>query len=154
MIGYKLTNCNEFVRECNFQMPKTHRNGCRICVSTSSMKIWHFPNSMASMLYLEEVGWQENQPWDQSLSKVVKVPHILIIKWNRVTLESGIDVGQGITIGPGKIMKKNKRRALNKRRAWTKCANLCYKKPIKLENIHRPWEKFQNLINVGPLIRL
>ena len=88
MIGYKLTNCNEFVRECNFQMPKTHRNGCRICVSTSSMKIWHFPNSMASMLYLEEVGWQEKQPWDQSLSKVVKhirfpLTWVLLIKWNR-----------------------------------------------------------------------
>ena len=25
---------------------------------------------------------------------------------------------------------------------------------IKLENICRPWQKFQNLINVGPLIRL
>jgi hypothetical protein len=71
-----------------------------------------------------------------------------------ITLESGIDVGQGITVGPGKFVKKNKRRALNKHRAWTKCANLCYKKPIKLENICRPWEKIQNLINVGPLIRL
>ena len=70
------------------------------------------------------------------------------------TLESGIDVGQGITVGPGKFVKKNRRRALNKRRAWTKCANLCYKKPIKLENICRLWKKFQNLINVGPLIRL
>ena len=70
------------------------------------------------------------------------------------TLESWIDVGQGITVGPGKFAKKNKRRALNKSRAWTKCANLCNKKPIKLENICRPWEKFQNLINVGPLIRL
>ena len=74
------------------------------------------------------------------------------IPWNLRTLESGIDVGQGITVGPGKFVKKNKRRALNKRRAWTKCANLCYKKTIKLENIRRPWEKFQNLINVGPLI--
>ena len=55
------------------------------------------------------------------------------------TLESGIDVGQGITVGPGKFVKKNKRRALNKRRAWTKCANLCNKKPIKLENFWRPW---------------
>ena len=36
---------------------------------------------------------------------------------DRVTLESGIDVGQGITIGPGKLVKKNKRRAWNKRRA-------------------------------------
>ena len=70
------------------------------------------------------------------------------------TLESGIDVGQGITVGPGKFVKNNKRRALNKCRASTKCANLCYKKPIKLENICRPWGKFQNLINVGPLIRL
>ena len=60
-----------------------------------------------------------------------------------ITLESGIDVGQGINVGPGKFAKKNKRRA-----------NLCYKKPIKLENICRSWEKFQNLINVGPLIRL
>ena len=48
----------------------------------------------------------------------------------------------------------NKRRALNKHRAWTKCAKLCYKKPVKLENICRPWKKFQNLINVGSLIRL
>ena len=50
------------------------------------------------------------------------------------TLESGIDVGQGINVGPGKFVKKNKRRALNKHRA---CANLCYKKPIKLEKICR-----------------
>ena len=27
-------------------------------------------------------------------------------------------------------------------------------KTIKLEKICRPWKKFQNLINVGPLIRL
>ena len=68
---------------------------------------------------------------------------------NRVgTLESWIDVGQGITLGPGKFVKNNKRRA------WSKCANLCYKKPIKLENICRPRKKFQNLINVEPLIRL
>ena len=58
------------------------------------------------------------------------------LKWN--TLESGIDVGQGITVGPGKFVQKNKHRALNKHRAWTKYANLCYKKPIKLENICRP----------------
>ena len=45
--------------------------------STSSMKIWHFPNSMASMLYLEEVGWQEKQLWDQRLSKNLQVPLIL-----------------------------------------------------------------------------
>jgi hypothetical protein len=70
------------------------------------------------------------------------------------TLESGIDVGQGITVGSGKLVKKNKCRAWNNHRAWTKCANLCYKKPIKLENICRPCEKFQNLINVGPLIRM
>ena len=70
------------------------------------------------------------------------------------TLVSGIDVGQGINVGPGKFVKKNKRRALNKRRACTKCASLCYKKPIKFENICRTWEKFQNLISVGPLIRL
>ena len=57
------------------------------------------------------------------------------------TLESGIDVGQG-PIGPGKFVKKNKRRA------WTKCANLCYKNPIKLENICRPWEKFQKGIPI------
>ena len=73
---------------------------------------------------------------------------------NSHTLESGIDVGQGISVGPGKFVKKNKHRALNKRRASTKCANLCYKKTIKLENIYRPWKIFQNLINVGPLIRL
>ena len=71
-----------------------------------------------------------------------------------ITLDSGIDVGQGITVGPGKLFKKNKHRALNKHRAWTKCPNLCYKNPIKLENICRPWGKFQNLINLGPLIRL
>ena len=71
-----------------------------------------------------------------------------------LTLESGIDVGQGIPVGPGKFVKNNKRSALNKRRACTKCANLCYKKPIKLGNICRTWEKFQNLINIRPLIRL
>ena len=60
-----------------------------------------------------------------------------------LTLESGIDVGKGISIGPGKFVKKNKCRALNKPRAWRKCANLCYKKPIKLENICRPWKKFK-----------
>ena len=70
------------------------------------------------------------------------------------TLESGIDVGQGITVGPGKFVKNNKRRPLNKRRACKKCASLCYKKHIKFENICRTWEKFQNLISVGPLIRL
>ena len=43
---------------------------------------------------------------------------------------------------------------MNKRRARIKCANLCNKKPIKLETLCRPWSKFQNLINVGPLIRL
>ena len=66
------------------------------------------------------------------------------------TLESGIDVGQGINEGPGKFVKNNKHRALNKCRAWTKCAKLCCKKPIKLENICRPSKKFQILINVGP----
>ena len=55
-----------------------------------------------------------------------------------LTLESGIDIGQEKTLGPGKFVKKNKRRALNKRRAWTKCANLCNKNPIKLENFKRP----------------
>ena len=70
------------------------------------------------------------------------------------TLESGIDVRQGINVGHGKFVKKNKGRALNKRKAWKKCAKLCYKKFIKLENICKPWNKFQNLINVGPLIRL
>ena len=75
-----------------------------------------------------------------------------VLKTN--TLESGIDVGQGIIVGPEKFVKKNKHWTLNKRRAWTKCAKLCYKKTIKLENICRPWKKFQNLINVGPLIRL
>ena len=29
-----------------------------------------------------------------------------------------------------------------------------YKKNIKLENICRPWKKFQNLINIGSLIRV
>ena len=71
-----------------------------------------------------------------------------------LTLESGIVVGQGIYVGPGKLVLKNKHRALNKRRAWTKCAKLCYEKTIKLENICRPWKKFQNFINIGPLIRL
>ena len=42
--------------------------------------------------------------------------------------------------------------ALNKHRALTKCAKLCYKKPITHENICRPGRKFLNLINVGPLI--
>ena len=70
------------------------------------------------------------------------------------TLESLIDVGQGINVGPGKFVKKNKHRALNKRRALTKSEKLCYKKSIKLENICRSWKKFQNLINVAPLIRL
>ena len=37
-------------------------------------------------------------------------------------------------------MVSNEHRALNKDR--------------KLENIRSPWKKFQNLINVGPLIRL
>ena len=67
-------------------------------------------------------------------------------------LESGIDVGQGINVGPGTFVKKNKRRALNKRRARTKCAKLCYKKPIKLGDICRLRKKFQNIINVGHLI--
>ena len=58
---------------------------------------------------------------------------------NALFLESGIDVGQGITAGLGKFAKKNKRRALNKRRAGTKCANLCNKKTIKLENFCRAW---------------
>ena len=71
-----------------------------------------------------------------------------VTKWKVHTLESGIDVGQGINVGPGKFVKRNKRRA------QTKCAKLCYKKPIKLENICRPWKKFQHLINVGSLIRL
>ena len=53
------------------------------------------------------------------------------------TLEFGIDVRQGINVGPGKFGNKDKRRAL-----------------IKLENIHSPWKKFQNLLKVGPLIRL
>ena len=74
--------------------------------------------------------------------------------WNAITLESGIDIGQGISIGPGKFVKIYKCRALNKRRAWTKCAKLCYKNPIKHENICRPWKKFQSLINVWPFIRL
>ena len=84
----------------------------------------------------------------------VKVVVLNAISKITPTLESRIDVGQGITVGPGKFVKNNKRRALNKRRACTKCASLCYKKPIKFENICRTWEKFQNLISVGPLIRL
>ena len=32
----------------------------------------------------------------------------------RITLESGIDVGQGINVGPGKFGKSNKRRVFNK----------------------------------------
>ena len=56
--------------------------------------------------------------------------------------------------GPGKFVKKNKCRAFNKRRAGTKCTKIMLQKNIKLENISRPWKKFQNLINVGPLIRL
>ena len=49
-------------------------------------------------------------------------------------LESGIDVGQGISIVPEKIFQKNKRRALNRCKARTKCAKLCYKKPVKHKN--------------------
>ena len=82
------------------------------------------------------------------------IEFVLLLGNSDATLESGIDVVQGISVGPGKFVKKNKRRALIKRRARTKCAKLCYKKPIKLENICRPWKNFQNLINVGPLIRL
>ena len=33
--------------------------------------------------------------------------------FTKVTLASGINVGQGINVGPGKFGKKNKRRALN-----------------------------------------
>ena len=58
----------------------------------------------------------------------------------QANLESEIHVGQVINVGPGKFVKKNKRRAFDKLRAGTKCAKLCYKKPIKLENISRPWE--------------
>ena len=99
-------------------------------------------------------GWKclgANQTCTQrfKIIKNLNPPNKLLI-----SLESGIDIGQGINVGPGKFVKKSKRGALNKRRAWTKCAKLCYKKPIKLENICRPWKKFQNLINVGPLIRL
>jgi hypothetical protein len=86
-----------------------------------------------------------NQTWPANWPTLLPYP---------CTLESGIDVRQGITVGPGKFVKKNKRRALNNRRAWTNCENLCYKKKIKLENVCRPWEKIQNLLNVGPLIRL
>jgi hypothetical protein len=52
------------------------------------------------------------------------------------TLESGIYVGQRINIGHQNFDKKKKRRALNKRG--------------KLENIHGPFKKIQNLKNVGP----
>ena len=97
--------------------------------------------------YIQFFKSKHHQRKWQSIS--VKAPLIYIC-----TLESGIDVGQGIAVGSGKFVKKNKCRALNKHRAWTKCANLCYKNPIKLENIYRLWEKFQNLLNVGPLIRL
>ena len=74
-----------------------------------------------------------------------------------IILESRIDVGQGMNIGLGIFDKKNKRRALNKCRAWKICQkNKCraFNKPRKLENIHRPYKKLQNLINVGPLIKL
>ena len=57
------------------------------------------------------------------------------------TLESGIDIRQGTNVGPGKFVKKSKHRAFNKRKAGTKCAKICYKKHIKLENICRPWKK-------------
>ena len=70
------------------------------------------------------------------------------------TLDSGIDVGQRINVGPGNFGKNNKRRALNKCRAWNKMWQLRLKKPTKFENVHSPWKKFQNLINVWPLIRL
>ena len=51
------------------------------------------------------------------------------------TLESGIDVGQGITVGPGKFIKKNKRRAL---------INVGHEQNVQI----------QNLMNVGPVIRM
>ena len=118
--------------------------------------------NLESLWYKQKVSSALEIRMVHFLSKEKCIPTTYMISGSKLkqyliwkpTLESGIDIGQGISIGPGKFVKKNKRRALNKHRAWTKCANLCYKKPIKLENICRPWEKFQNLINVGPLIRL
>ena len=54
---------------------------------------------------------------------------------------SGIDVGQEINEGSVKFGKKNK-----------KNMQAYVEKKIKLENIRSPWKKYQNLINVGPLI--
>jgi hypothetical protein len=53
-------------------------------------------------------------------------------------LRKRINGGPLINIGLGQFGKNNERRALNKHR--------------KLENIHSPWKKFQNSINVVPLI--
>ena len=58
-----------------------------------------------------------------------------------------------IDVWPGNFVKNNNHRALNKPRAWNKMCKLVLKKPKKLENICSLWKKFQNLINVGPLIR-
>ena len=55
---------------------------------------------------------------------------------------------------------RNRRRAGNKRKPGkfgkknTQNVQRFFDKKIKLENIRSPWKKFQNLINVGPLIRL
>ena len=80
----------------------------------------------------EQYNQNEDTPW----SAQIGIP----------TLESGIDVGQGINVVPGTFVKKNKRRALNKRRAWTKCAKFCWKLPIILVNIQKPWKKNQNFL--------
>ena len=69
-------------------------------------------------------------------------------------LDSEKDLGQVIKIGPGNFGKNNNHRALNKCRAWKKMCQLVLKNPKKLESISNIWKKFQNLINVGPLIRL
>jgi hypothetical protein len=70
------------------------------------------------------------------------------------TLDSRIDLEQVINIAPGNFGKNNNHRALNKCRAWNKMCQLVLKNPKKLESISNIWKKFQNLINVGPLIRL
>ena len=116
--------------------------------------IWIFGIDLVHTLYFWILLCQKNKSRGIISGKAGKEAAFTYISPISTTLESGIDVGQGITVGPGKFVKKNKHSALNKHRAWTKCAKLCYKKPIKLENISRPWKKFQNLINVGPLIRL
>ena len=63
-----------------------------------------------------------------------------------------IDVGQGINVGPLKFGKKNKHRALNKRRASEFLFIFTSIKSLLSFDIFF-FKIFQNLINLGPLIR-